>query len=75
MAFDRLLEDVTRANLGGTWRSTDGLTSLTIEIDHGSLYVNEYMINGTDVLRVMQEGAPEPDARLPLWPTSDNEYR
>ena len=74
-AFDRVLEDVTRNNLVGTWRLTDGLASLTVEIDRGSLYVNEYVINGTDVLQVMQEDEPGASTRLPLWATDDEEYR
>jgi len=74
-AFDRVLEDITRDNLVGTWRSTDGLASFTVEIDHGSLYVNEYTINGTDVLRVMQGDQPRALTRLPLWATDDDQYR
>lgn len=74
-AFDRLLEDITRNNLVGTWRSTDGSASLTVETDRGSIYVNEYTINGTDVLRVMQDDVPDALPRLPLWPTDDNQYR
>ncbi|KAG8221411.1 beta-lactamase/transpeptidase-like protein [Butyriboletus roseoflavus] len=74
-AFDHVLEDATRNNLAGTWRSTDGLASLTIEIDRGSAYVNEYTINGTDLLRVMQDDDPDALTRLPLWPTDDSQYR
>lgn len=74
-AFDRVLEDIVRNSLVGTWRSADGLASLRVEIDHGSLYVSEYTINGTDVLRVMQGDEPRASARLPLWATDDNEYR
>ena len=74
-AFDQVLEDVTRDNLVGAWRSTDGLASLTVEIDRGSMYVNEYTINGTDVLRVIQGNDPRASTRLPLWATDDNQYR
>ncbi|KAF8120130.1 beta-lactamase/transpeptidase-like protein [Boletus edulis] len=74
-AFDRVLEDVARHNLAGTWRSMDGLASLTVEINRGSLYVNEYTINGTDVLRVMQNDQASALTRLPLWPTGDDQYR
>lgn len=74
-AFDRVLEDVTRDNLVGTWRSIDGLASLAVDIDHGSLYVNEYTINGTDVLQVMQDDQPRALTRLPLWATDDDQYR
>ena len=74
-AFDVVLEDVTRNNLVGTWRSIDGLASLTVEIDRGSMYVNEYTINGTDVVQVMQDEQSEALTRLPLWATDDNQYR
>lgn len=74
-AFDRVLEDATRNNLVGTWHSADGLASLTVEIDSGSIYVNEYTINGTDVLQVMQDDHPGALTRLPLWPADDNQYR
>ncbi|KAN0082374.1 Beta-lactamase/transpeptidase-like protein [Tylopilus felleus] len=74
-AFDRVSEDVTRDNLGGTWRGTNGSASVTVEIDHGSMYVTKYNINGTDVLRVMQHDQPGTLTRLPLWATDENQYR
>lgn len=74
-AFDRVLEDITRDNLVGKWGSTDRLVSLTVEIDHGSMYVSEFTINSTDVLQVMQENQPWALTRLPLWATGDDEYR
>lgn len=74
-AFDRVLEDVTRNNLVGSWRSADASVLLKVDIDHGSLYVSEYTVNGTDVLGVMQEGWPDVYTRLPLWPTDDHQFR
>ncbi|KAG9309359.1 beta-lactamase/transpeptidase-like protein [Chiua virens] len=74
-AFDRVLEDATRDNVAGTWHSMDGSTSLTVEIDSGSMYVKEYSINGTDVIRVMQDDQPGALTRLPLWEMGNNQYR
>lgn len=74
-AFDHLLEDITRDNLVGAWHSMDGLASLTVEIEDGSLYVGEYMINGTNVLQVVQGNQADALPRLPLWATDNDEYR
>jgi hypothetical protein len=74
-AFDRVSEEFTRDNLVGRWRSADASVLLKVDIDHGSLYVSEYTVNGTNVLSVMQDGWPDVHARLALWPTDDHQYR
>ncbi|KAH7914552.1 beta-lactamase/transpeptidase-like protein [Hygrophoropsis aurantiaca] len=72
-AFDTALEDATREVIVGSWISDDEQSSITIDLDQGSLYVSRYMLNGTDVLGVLQySDTPE---KLPLWSTLENQYR
>ena len=53
-AFDRIAEEKTRETLEGTWASSDHSVQVAITLEKGSLFVSEYLINGTDVLKTIQ---------------------
>ncbi|EGO21816.1 hypothetical protein SERLADRAFT_474737 [Serpula lacrymans var. lacrymans S7.9] len=72
-AFDAIMEAEAHKSLVGSWLSDDGQDNIAIDIEAGSLYVTRYILNGTDVLAVMHNHIGS--GKLPLWPTSENEYR
>ncbi|THH03569.1 hypothetical protein EW145_g6168 [Phellinidium pouzarii] len=72
-AFDVVAKELTSRLLVGKWTSADGHCVVSIAIEAGSLYVSEYSINGTDVLRTIHpDGIPRPTA---LWYTGGNKFR
>ncbi|KAH7884156.1 beta-lactamase/transpeptidase-like protein [Phlebopus sp. FC_14] len=72
-AFDIILQALVNSQLIGRWVSDDSRASMSIEMQHGSLYATEYVVDGSDVLAVMQ-GTDNP-SKVAIWFTGDDEFR
>lgn len=60
-AIDGVLAEMAATLYAGSWASQDGESSALIVVEKGTLYVNRFILNGTDVLAMFH--AP---GRLPL---------
>ena len=49
-AIDSVLEEMSRSLYAGSWTSEDGNSSASIVVNKGTLYVERFISNGTDVL-------------------------
>jgi hypothetical protein len=72
--YDETLVKATNNALGGLWKlEGSDTTEVGIHISEGSLYINRYIINGTDALATMNEGEEVP--YMALWATGNDEFR
>ncbi|EGN94876.1 hypothetical protein SERLA73DRAFT_96244 [Serpula lacrymans var. lacrymans S7.3] len=72
-AFGLALENATRDLLVGTWLSDDGQGTVTIVLEEGSLFVTQFLLNGTNVLSVMHQG--KHPTKVPLWSSGEDEFK
>ncbi|EIW81745.1 beta-lactamase transpeptidase-like protein, partial [Coniophora puteana RWD-64-598 SS2] len=71
--FDEEASAAARSTFEGTWESDDSLSRVQIAVQNGALFVREYILNGTDVLGVLQNASmPKP---LALWTLAPGEFR
>jgi hypothetical protein len=53
-AIDNVLAEMATALYAGSWSSEDGDSSASIVVDRGTLYMERFVSNGTDVLGMFQ---------------------
>ncbi|EMD41338.1 hypothetical protein CERSUDRAFT_101835 [Gelatoporia subvermispora B] len=50
--MDKVLADYSQRLYSGTWSSPDGRSSAHILVEKGTLYIDKFVLNGTDVLQI-----------------------
>ncbi|KIJ61713.1 hypothetical protein HYDPIDRAFT_115522 [Hydnomerulius pinastri MD-312] len=73
--LDDLLRDLVSDILVGHWVSDDSRASMTVEIDNGSVFVSEYVVDSSNILDVMQGSPNTPSRKAAAWFTSEDEFR
>jgi len=58
-AFDSLLEKGTKKLYAGTWKAVGSNSTAVISVTHGSLWMNKFTLQGSDILAVLRDDRPE----------------
>lgn len=51
--------DATRAKYAGRWRSSSGDSHAIISVEGGSLWLNELIVEGNNILALLRDDEPE----------------
>jgi len=58
-AFDSLLEKGTKKLYAGTWKAEGSNSTAVISVEDGSLWMNKFTLQGSDILAVLRDDYPE----------------
>jgi hypothetical protein len=69
-AFDAIHEKGTKKLYAGTWESEESNSTAVISVTDGSLWVDKFTLQGSDILAVLRDDYPE---KVALATTGRNE--
>lgn len=75
-AFDPKVTGIASGRFGGFWVSEDEMSTAVTYMENGSLWINQLILNGTDVFEVLEGPRYPSHRRYGLWTTGrDDEFR
>jgi hypothetical protein len=64
--IDTLLSEAVTAMYAGKWRSEDGHSEAVVVVEQGTLWVNQYVLEGVDVITVFADASLRSEGKLAL---------